>query len=191
MKKSLHGMMEGWFASRKGHIPFYKLTFEDGQVLVGHTGDVQFLIEAANKYLGEIDVNRTAYISFDQMFGYSLGVWMGRFLEEGFSMSMLRELRQELGEIRFFHVLNPAIPSRGKPLPHWDHVADMEHFNDPSVTAAYAFSQQMTLDGFTGLKRCKMKSCKRFFIGRPDSKWCSTACGSRYRVSQMRKRNKS
>lgn len=182
--------MESWFATRNGHIPFYKLTLEDGQVFVGHTGDINFLIETANKYLGKNDFKKMSYIPYDHVFGYSLSVWMGRLLEKGFTTQMLKELRQELGEIRFFHVLNPAIPTRGKPLPHWDHIADMEDFNDPETTAAYAFSQQLTLDGFTGLKRCRIPDCQKFFVRRPNALWCSESCGSRFRVSKKRKKDR-
>lgn len=190
MGTTLHDSMEGWLAARKGHIPFWKLT-ENGQVLLGHTGDVKFLIATANKYLGKDDFKKMTHIPFEHLFGYALGCWMARFVDKGFTSQMLKDLRKELSDVRFFHILNPAIPSRGEPLPHWEFVADMEDMSDPEVTAAYAFSHQLTLDGFVGLKRCGLSNCKRFFIGRPDAKWCSNACGSRYRVGQKRKRDKS
>jgi len=175
------------FADRQGHIRvFYKWTDRDGMVF-RNTGDMKFLIETANRFLKKSEAKESNFLA---RFGLALGVWMERFLSKGFSRQMLSELRDELGKIRFFHVLNPAIPSRGKPLPHWDYIADTEDFIDPEKTAAYAFSQQLTLDGFSGLKRCHMKTCKRFFIGRPNTKWCSTSCGSLFRVRQKRKNDR-
>lgn len=190
MKSPLHDAIESHNAIRKGHIPFWKLT-DNGQVLLGHTGDVKFLVSTANRYLGQCDFNKMPYISFDHIFGYSLSIWMGLLVTKGLSNQLLKELREEINEMRFFHILNPAIPSRGKPLPHWDYVADMEDFVDPKTTAAYAFSQQLTLNGFAGLKRCGMKNCQKFFIGRPDAKWCSKTCGSKHRVTQKRKRDRN
>lgn len=189
MKTSLHDSMESWFATREGHIPFWKWT-EDGRTLIGHTGNINFLIESANKYIGKDDFKKMSHIPYDHVFGYSLGLWMGRFVEKGFTSELLKELREELGGVRFFHTLNPAIPSRGKPLPHWEHSADMEDFNDPQTTAAYAFSQQMTVDGFAKLRRCKDKTCLKFFVGRPDAKWCSKSCGSKHRVNEKRRKDK-
>lgn len=189
MKNTLLDSMEGWSAARKGHIPFWKFT-GDGQILLGHTGDVKFLLEMANKYLGKSDFEKMSHVIFEHKFGYSLGVWMKRFVDNGFTSQMLKELRNELGQIRFFHEINPAILTRGKPLPHWEYIADMEDFSDPSTTAAYAFCEQLTVDGFVGLKYCEMRDCRKFFIGRPNAKWCSATCGSKHRVAQKRKRDK-
>lgn len=189
MRNTLLDSMEGWSAARKGHIPFWKFT-GDGQILLGHTGDVKFLIEMANKYLGKGDFSKLSYISFEHVFGYSIGAWMKRFVDKGFTTEMLKELREEMDEIRFFHFLNPAIPSRGKPLPHWEYSADMEDFSDPNTVAAYAFSVQLTVDGFVGLKYCEMGDCQKFFIGHPNAKWCSAACGSKHRVAEKRKRDR-
>lgn len=189
MRNTLLDSMEGWSAARKGHIPFWKFT-GNGQILLGHTGDVKFLIEMANKYLGKGDFGKLPHISFEHVFGYSLGVWMKQFVDKGFTTEMLKELREEMDKIRFFHFLNPAIPTRGKPLPHWEYSADMEDFSDPNTVAAYAFSAQLTVDGFVGLKYCDMHDCQKFFIGRPNAKWCSKACGSKHRVTEKRKRDK-
>ena len=115
MRNPLHDSMEAHFTTRKGHIPFWKWT-ENGQILLGHTGNLNFLIEIANHYFKKNDFNKMSNFPFDHIFGHSLGVWMARFIEKGLTSQLLRELRQELNEIRFFHVLNPAIPSRGEPF---------------------------------------------------------------------------
>ena len=193
MRKPLQELDEGvqairnGFARRQGHITIPYKVIGRGEILFRNTGDVTFLIETANN---SMETSSTKDSSFLQKFGFNLSRWMNRLVSTSFNMPMLQELRGELGNIRFYHVLNPAIPSRGKPLPHWDYIADTEDFIDPKTMAAYAFSQQLTLDGFTGLKRCKLKSCKKFFIGRPNTKWCKDSCGSLYRVQQMRKLNR-
>nr|BFD66603.1 hypothetical protein HAGR004_16250 [Bdellovibrio sp. HAGR004] len=104
---------------------------------------------------------------------------------------MLQDLRGETQGLRFFHFLNPAIPSRGQPLPHWNFVVDTEEEIDAKKMAAYAFAQQLTINGFVNLKRCHLKSCQNFFIGRSNTKWCSKSCGSFYRVTKKRKKDKN
>lgn len=44
---------------------------------------------------------------------------------------------------------------------------------------------------FVGLKRCGSKECQKYFIGKSNKRWCSSACGSRFRVKKMRKKNKN
>jgi hypothetical protein len=194
MRKPLHEKSEGVhailnsMAPRQGHIVVpYKWSDREG-ILFRNTGDTDFLIETANQYSGKAHPKESSFLP---KFGHYLADWMERFVSKGFTTQMLQELRRELGNIRFFHVLNPAIPTRGKPLPHWDYIADTADFTDPRTTAAYAFSQQLTLDGFIGLKRCHLKSCRKFFIGRPNTKWCSDSCGSLHRVRQKRKRDRN
>lgn len=40
------------------------------------------------------------------------------------------------------------------------------------------------------LHRCVLAECRRFFVGDARSKWCSTTCGSKFRVRAKRKRDR-
>lgn len=67
------------------------------------------------------------------------------------------------------------------------HVAFIPYNSSPSILGAYMFSHVRLLGGFEGLKRCHNSTCCKFFIGRPNAKWCSKSCGSKHRVTKMRK----
>ncbi len=175
-----------WTAIRNGHLPRYQVS-ENGEWFMLNTGDIGYLIEIANKYLGN-NKFKTDYELSDHRFGYYLGNWMSRYVKEGYTRKMIRDLQDNLDGIRFYHMLIPAIPTRGKPLPYWEFSAHMEDFKDAESEAAYAFAHQLTFDGFKGLKRCLKKDCRRFFIRRRDAKWCSDKCGSHYRTIKNRKK---
>lgn len=67
------------------------------------------------------------------------------------------------------------------------HVAYMPFNPHPLIFGAYMFSHVTSLGKFEGLKRCQNNICTKFFIGRTNAKWCSNSCGSKYRVTKMRK----
>lgn len=157
----------------------------DGQVRMHRASDAEILIKAVNLYLGKSDFERKISITDD--FECFLSAWMIRLVDKGITDTLVNELNMELKDIRFRHIL---MTPEGE-LPYWEYIADLKKYFGPKIEAAYAFSQQLAIGGFVGLKRCRMRNCPRFFIGRPDAKWCSKACGSKYRVSQKRKRDKS
>ena len=68
------------------------------------------------------------------------------------------------------------------------HVAFIPYNSKPEIFGAYMFSQVTRLKGFEGLKRCQNSNCFKFFIGRSNAKWCSNSCGSKHRVTKMRKK---
>jgi predicted RNA-binding Zn ribbon-like protein len=68
-------------------------------------------------------------------------------------------------------------------------IADMRRPPDVQGIAAHLFSNQLALGALAGLKRCAEADCRKFFIGRPNKKWCSDSCGSRSRVRRKRRRD--
>lgn len=71
------------------------------------------------------------------------------------------------------------------------HIAYMPYNPPPLVFGAYLFSNVTSLGGFESLKRCQSNDCLKFFIGRPNAKWCSNSCGSKSRVNKMRRNKKA
>ena len=67
------------------------------------------------------------------------------------------------------------------------HVAYMPYNPPPLVFGAYMFSNVTSLGGLERLRRCQSNDCLKFFIGRTNAKWCSNSCGSKCRVTKMRK----
>ena len=81
MRKSLQETNEfieainNGFADRQGHLRvFYKWTDREGMVF-RNTGDIRFLIETANKFLGASDLKQSYFLF---ALGCSLhGLWFG------------------------------------------------------------------------------------------------------------------
>lgn len=176
-------------------------SLREGSLYVWGKDDAALLLEAANKTLGfeilerkgsvvlkrgrsRIEVRITA----EDVFGIAARDWLCRLLDRGVSENMIDELNEKLSEIRFIHVL---MLSKNR-TPYWKYIADLDKsWAPPEAMAAYEFANQLAIGGLADLKCCQMSDCSRFFLGRPNAKWCSTACGSRHRVRQKRKRDVS
>lgn len=158
----------------------------DGKIRMHRATDVKRLIDAANKFLSKGELEKKISIDAAHFFERSLSVWMTRLVGEGISKNLIADLNTEMKGVRFWHLLMPPEDE----LPYWKHIADLKSYFRPEVDAAYAFSQQLAIGSFKGLKRCRIPDCQKFFVGRPDAKWCSKACGSRHRVNKKRKRDR-
>jgi predicted RNA-binding Zn ribbon-like protein len=115
-----------------------------------------------------------------------MNAWFERYVQESASDEIIKDLNDELEWVRFRHVLRKTKTG----TPAWQHIVDFEEAQDPFASAAYAFAHLLGIGGLRGLKRCQMPDCGRFFIGRPNAKWCSDACGSRHRVREKRNRDR-
>ena len=71
--------------------------------------------------------------------------------------------------------------------PHGNEIAALGSGLNPETRVAYAISYLIGSGAFQRLKRCEEEACDKFFIGRPDSTWCSKRCGSRARGKKKRK----
>ncbi len=158
----------------------------DGQIRVQSAALAGFLIEAANRFLEKSDFEREISISEDDYFDKALCLLMTRLVQEGVTSKLVDDLNRVTRKIQYRHVL---MPSKGD-LPYSEYIANIRTSFRPELLAAFAFSQQLAMGSLVGLKRCRLPKCQRFFIGRPNAKWCSKKCGSSYRVSKKRKKDK-
>lgn len=186
MEKALHDDERAFFS------------FKNGELLVWHPHDVEMLLNAANdapEYeVGEKDgvqilkkdgevVTRTSPLDD---FCTMVHDWMDDLVNEGVTEEMIDELNTVLADFRFYHVM---IPSKNG-TPHWQtNIADLNRHIRTEEAAGYAFAHLLAIGGLKGLKRCQLSDCKKFFIGRPNSKWCSKSCGSKFRVRRKRKQD--
>ena len=188
MKKALHDEENRYF------------TFRNGEIVVWGADDVGMLLEAANdalKHEYEViekdgisvlseDGVSVASTSQEDIFCSQIHDWISRLVDEGVTEELIDELNDELADIRYVHVLMPS----KKGVPSWQYnIADLNGEFDIEEAAAYAFSQQLAIGAFEGIKRCQLPDCEKFFIGRPNAKWCSPSCGSKFRVRKKRKRD--
>ena len=174
MKKTLHSQNDQFLLSSKG------------QLIGWGASDVKNLIANANRAKTE-SLNSKERITIrdaECIFAYE---WLDTFVAQGVKEEVIKKLNSRIAHVRYHHVLMHS--ARG--MPYWRHVANADQIDDPELAVAYGVAHLLAIGSFVNLKRCRMRSCQNFFIGRPDSKWCSKSCGSKYRVSQKRKRDRS
>jgi predicted RNA-binding Zn ribbon-like protein len=118
--------------------------------------------------------------------------WMNRYLEEGVTDDFLDGLNAAIHKIHYTKVLLPLdlLPS-GTEYPQNGYIAQYDEMPSPEAYAADDFSKLLVSGELKRLKRCQMEECEKFFLGPPQAKWCSTTCGSKYRVRAKRKRESS
>lgn len=167
MEKTLHG----YFCINTGEeLKFYSAK------------DSSFLVEAANFHIergkGNNDLNTLPELDA------IIYECMEEYYKNGLTDDLLNKLNEILMNVRIQCLLE-NMENKLSAI----HVAYIPKNPSPVVFGAYMFSHVTSLGGLEGLKRCYNKGCLNFFIGRSNAKWCSSACGSKYRVSKMR-RNK-
>lgn len=173
MKKPLQVEKEQFLLSRKGRLIGWGIA------------DVKNLLKKANKAKVEnlkLDAEVTLYEA-ECIFTQE---WFDTFIDKGLSKETIDKLNSRIAHVRYHHIL--MYSSKG--LPYWRHVANADQIDDPELSIAYGMSHLLTIGAFEGLKRCGLKECQKYFISRPNTKWCSKTCGSLYRVRQKRKKDK-
>lgn len=193
------------------------LTFKDGKVHIWDSRHIDVFIEAANKGLELLRKMRSAYREIDvgdpnsphwheipeafRKFRYYEGIpriseeegfclavndWMCEYVDEGRATDeVIEDLNGFTSRIKYRHILMPSKTG----APYWEYIADLNRHLDPAEAAAFGFSQMLAIGALINVKRCQMPDCGHYFLGRSNAKWCSTTCGSLYRVQKKRKRD--
>lgn len=112
--------------------------------------------------------------------------WFDAFLDKGLSKDVIDKLNSRIAHVRYHHIL--MYSSKG--MPYWRHVANADQIDDPELSIAYSIAHLLACGAFENLKRCEQNDCQKYFIGRPNNKWCSKTCGSLHRVRQKRKKDR-
>lgn len=174
MKKALHQENE----------PF--LLYRKGELIGWGDNDVKNLIDAANAAVIN-EETKTRKLTYDEYFKIIIHDWFEIFVNEGITEKVIKHLNQRIQHVRFHHVLKHSEDG----LPYWRYIADSNSvMSDPELQSAYGITHLLSIGALKNLKRCGQKDCQKFFIGRPNLKWCSKSCGSLYRVRQKRKKDR-
>ena len=146
------------------------------------------IVDAVNKGLKN---EPTGTLSENIVF-QKLAEWMSRYLKEGITDDFLNDLNTALHDIRYLKYIFPLdlIPSENG-FPQNGYIAKYDKIPTPEALAADDFSKLLTSGKLKRLKRCQMEGCENFFLGPPQARWCSKACGSKFRVRKKRKRDSS
>lgn len=186
MKKALHDEEKVYFSFREGEISAWST--HDMETLLAAANDVpEYEIEERMGFQvllkdGEVVLRQSPEEAFCQI----LHDWMHDIVDNGITDDLIEELNDVVGNTRYIHVL--MLSKEGKPF--WqNNIADLNRSPDVLEAAGYAFAHQLAIGGLEGLRRCQLPDCEKFFIGRPNAKWCSKSCGSKHRVRQKRKKD--
>ncbi len=112
--------------------------------------------------------------------------WFELFIDKGLTKEVIDKLNSRIAHVRYHHILMYS----SNELPYWRRVANADQIHEPGLSTAYCMAHLLACGAFEGLRRCGLKDCQRYFIGRSNVKWCSKSCGSLYRIRQKRKRDK-
>jgi hypothetical protein len=176
MKKALHQVQKAF------------LSIKDGKIRPEET-NMQEILDAINHPAcnGREHQEKVQQNKVQQVFE-ELRDLINRFLQEGITEDFLNELNANLGKVKYTHQVMPSdFYSCDDKLPQSIFVVDLNYNYSPSVVAAKEFSKFITTQMLYNLKKCELNDCKNFYLGRPDSKWCSKTCGSKSRVRKKRR----
>ncbi len=174
MKKPLQGKQEPFLVSSKGRL------------IAWGVADVKNLIKNANKAKTENLVLENG-LTLHEAECFFAREWFDTFIDKGFTKEVIDKLNARIAHVWYHHILMPS----PKGLPYWRHVANADRINEPELSISYSVAQLLAYGALEGLKRCGQKDCEKYFIGRPNVKWCSKSCGSLFRVRQKRKKERS
>jgi hypothetical protein len=178
MKKALH----------VGKVPF--LIEKCGKLEVWNPKLVDGMLELANMELKGETGGAATIVDELSIIRRELYAWLRRYLKEGVNENLLNDLNSAMHSVRFSNYLVPTdlVPSQNG-YPKSVFAANFDEVPAPKVFAAFEFSKFLSSGVLHRLRRCQSQECESFFIGPPQAKWCSKACGSKVRVNKMRKRN--
>lgn len=170
MKKALQHSDASFLCIRNGKIEQRYFSVED-------------ILSAVN---GEVRREPLVARAYD-----ALREWMRKYLESGCSDEFLDELNQSMKQIPVQrHVVPGDFFSATSDAPQCLYVPHFSQNDSPEAVAAHDFSKLITGGNLRRLKQCHSSECDNFFLGPPQSKWCSKRCGSSFRVKKKRKRDK-
>jgi len=176
MKKALPDQKEAFIIERQGKVLVWDCFADE-------------IVQAVNKHLIKKQVNTSSdeYIVYQKLFE-----WMSRYLKEGITDEFLNDLNDAIHKIRYSKYILPLdlLPSENG-FPQNAYIAKYDKIPNPEAYAADDFSKLLTSGELKRLKHCQMEGCGNFFLGPPQARWCSKACGSKFRVREKRKRDSS
>lgn|GEM_PF-1757416 len=174
MKKPLHAEKEQFLLSSKGRLIGWGVA------------DVKNLLRNANRAKTE-NLQLVPGITIQDAECIFARDWFEAFIDKGLSKETIDRLNARLAHVRYHHILMPSHKGR----PYWRMIANADQIDDPELSIAYCMAHLLACGAFEGLKRCSLRDCQKYFIGRSNVKWCSKSCGSLYRVRKKRKRDRN
>lgn len=144
------------------------------------------LLDAANRSLASEIENPIVYMGERALYQDEISGWLDRIARGESRESLIEDLNAVIQHVPYTHVLGQSESGS----PRWEHYARMDEPVDPSIRAAHGIAHFLASGGFLKLRRCKAVGCGHFYLGPPQSFWCSENCGSRERGRRKRSKDR-
>ena len=159
------------------------LVYQEGQLIGWGADDVKNLLKSANDALINDEVKTRKNLTWKELSDIIAYEWLEMIVENGITENIVKDLNKRISWIEYRRAL---MHSKEGP-PYWREVADARSLSHPDLKTTYIVSHLLAIGALENLKRCKLKDCRKFFIGPANRTWCSKSCGSLFRVRQKRK----
>ena len=175
-------------ASHMEATDFYSAV--DGKISHWDSGWIHRLLEMVNELTAEDrftkDDGPVPYSPMEYDLCHVLRYWFEQIIANGVTEELVGALNGEQMVTRYQHIL--VLEEDGSVT--WRYVADFGTGRAPETRASYIVSHLLECGALDSLKRCHSEDCENLFAGRPNTKWCSKACGSRQRMRSKRRRDR-
>ena len=162
------------------------LLYQEGQLIGWGPKDVKNLLKSANEAVINDEVKKRDNLTWKELSDIIAYEWFEKFVELGVTEEVIKDLNKRISWVEYKRALMHSKTGH----PYWREVADARSLSHPDLKVTYMVSHLLAIGALEGLKRCKLKDCRKFFIGPANRTWCSKSCGSLFRVRQQRKKNK-
>lgn len=138
--------------------------------------------DVAQALVDEENAKAEAYRPLEDS-GSAMNWWVGRLVSNGVTKELCRDLSLAVGQVTIPLRFMRTGPTRFE-LQH----TLFQGTDDELFALAMV---RIIAEGFTDkVHRCALKECRKYFVGDPRARWCSTTCGSKYRVRKKRRKDK-
>lgn len=158
----------------------------EGKISALGPNQVLGIVDLANLSLKRRSSGQILVLDGSLVFEDCILWWLERMANKEPIGKLTDDLNKQIRGIPFIHLINPD--ERGEP--RWEHIAVLGPNTPTGIKAAHAVSLFLASGSLKRLRRCQADSCKRFFLGPANRKWCSDNCGSRTRGRQHRKKRR-
>lgn len=147
---------------------------------------VPHLLEAANRSLERGIEDPVIYAGERALYQDTVRRWLERICAGEPTEALIQDLNAIIGHIPYTHQLGQNEDGS----PRWEHAARMDDPIDRRIHVAHGIAHFLASGGFRRLRRCQADGCGNFYLGPPQSKWCSTNCGGRERGRRKREKDR-
>lgn len=117
-------------------------------------------------------------------------IWLDALIDNGPTLDLLKQLSAAVFEVDIPQYLTLDLDTRKFRFALRGRMTKKAAERFRHAGPALAIVRLVNEDFTDRLRRCELEECRRYFVGDPRSRWCSNACGSKYRQKEYRKRKR-